>query len=270
MGDLQQTDLVGPRYLRGPRGVARVYSIHTIDVVAQTAAASQFPNKQTISLCRHLVDSWRFMALPRVSQMDNEMSASGGGRYRYSLSQVIRLHLLLGIHIRFIPPGEPGRNSAIESFNGLWQKRVLFHVCADLRTLRRTSDRFLRYYHIQKPSRSLTPSEHGTRFPGVLRDRLWPSLRHLPSDFFLDRYFDARGHLALPIANGHVSWVRKVDIHGRIEFNGAEYFIRRKLERQYVVATLSVHHRRVFVKHEGKLVKVIPFPFTGQVIKPIC
>jgi len=76
--------------------------------------------------------------------------------------------------------------------------------------------------------------------------------------------------LALPIASGHVSWVRKVDGHGRIEFNGTEYFIRRKLERQYVVATLSTHHRRVFVKHEGKLVKVIPFPFTGQVIKPIC
>jgi len=76
--------------------------------------------------------------------------------------------------------------------------------------------------------------------------------------------------LAFPIARGHVSWVRKIDGHGRIEFNGAEYFIRKKLERQYVVATLSIHHRRVFVKHEGKLVKIIPFPFSGRVIKPIC
>jgi hypothetical protein len=57
MGDLQQTDLVGPRYLRGSRGVTRFYSIHTIDVAGQTASASQFPDKQTISLCRHLVDS---------------------------------------------------------------------------------------------------------------------------------------------------------------------------------------------------------------------
>ena len=270
MGDLQQTDLVGPRYLRGPRGVTRFYSFHTIDVVGQTASANQFPDKQTISLCRHLVDSWRFMGLPKVSQMDNEMSASGGGRYRYSLSQVMRLHLLLGIHLLFIPPGEPGRNAAVESFNGLWQKRVLFHVCPDLRALRRTSDRFLRYHHAQKPSRSLTLAEHGTRFPGVLRQRLWPSLRHLPDGFSLDAYTDARGHLALPIAKGHVSWVRKVDSHGRIEFNGAEYFIRRKLERQYVVATLSTHHRRVFVKHEGKLIKSFPFPFEGSLVKPLC
>jgi hypothetical protein len=61
IGDLQQKDLVGPRYLRGPRGVTRVYSFHTIDVVGQTAAASQLPDKQTISLCRHLVDSLRVM-----------------------------------------------------------------------------------------------------------------------------------------------------------------------------------------------------------------
>jgi len=269
MGDLQQTDLVGPRYLRGPRGVTRFYSFHTIDVVAQTASASQFSNKQTISLCRHLVDSWRVMGLPKISQMDNEMSASGGGRYRYSLSQVMRLHLLLGIHLLFIPPGEPGRNAAVESFNGLWQKRVLFHVCADLRALRRTSDRFLRYHHIQKPSRSLSFADHGTRFPGVLRQRLWPTLRHLPDDFSFEPYIDARGHLALPIAKGHVSWVRKVDSHGRIEFNGAEYFLRRKLERQYVVATLSTYHRRVFIKYDEKIVKTFPFPFVGKTVDPI-
>jgi len=103
MGEFHQTDLVGPRYLRGPRGVTRVYSIHTIDVVGQTASASQFPDKQTISLCRHLVDSWRFMGLPQVSQMDNEMSASGGGRYRYSLSQTVRLHLLGDPHGLYSP-----------------------------------------------------------------------------------------------------------------------------------------------------------------------
>ena len=269
IGDVQQTDLVGPRYLRGVRGVTRFYSFHTIDIVGQTAAASQFQDKQTLSLGRHLVDSWRIMGLPKVSQMDNEMAATGGGRYRYSLSQVIRLHLLLGIRLLFIPAGEPGRNAAVESFNGLWQKRVLFHHCPDLRTLRRTSDRFLRYHHVQKPSRSLTAVEHGTRFPGVLRERTWPTLRHLPDGFFLEPYIDARGHLALPIAKGHVSWVRKVDSHGRIEFNGAEYFIRRKLERQYVVATLSTHHRLVFIKHEGQLVKSVPFPFTGHVIEPL-
>jgi hypothetical protein len=269
MGDLHQTDLVGPRYLRGAKGVTRFYSYHTFDVAGQTVAASQFPDKRTISLCRHLADSWRVMELPRDSQMDNEMAASGGGRYRYSLSQVIRLHLLLGVHLIFIPPGEPGRNAAVESFNGLWQKRVLRHRCCDLQALRQCNRRFLDYYHLEKPSRSLTLAKHETRYPGVLRDRLWPQLRHLPEYFALDAYRDTHGHLAIPIAKGRVSFVRKVDRHGRIEFNGAEYFIRRKLEHQYVVATLSTHHRRIFIKADGKLVKSIAFPFVGQVVEPL-
>jgi len=175
----------------------------------------------------------------------------------------------LGIHLLFIPQGEPGRNAAAESFNGLWQKRVLIHTCPDLRALRRTSERFLRYYHLQKPSRSLTLADHGTRFPGVLRDRLWTTLHHLLDGFSLDHYIDARGHLALPIAKGCVSFVRKVDAHGCIEFNGADYFIRRKLERQYVVATLSTYHRRVFIKYDGKVIKTFPFPFVGKVVDPI-
>ena len=88
---------------------------------------------------------------------------------------------------------------------------------------------------------------------------------HIPFSF----YNDARSHLALPIAKGCVSFVRKVDSHGRIEFNGCEYFIRRKLERQYVVATISTHHRRVSFKYEGRLIKSVPFPFKGMVIDPL-
>jgi hypothetical protein len=270
MGDLQQTDMVGPRHLRGPGGITRFYSFHTIDVAGQTVSAHQHLDKRTISLLTHLIDSWRVMGRPKVSQMDNEMSASGGGRYRYSISQVIRLHLLLGIHLIFIPPREPGRNAAVESFNKTWQARVLRHRCPDLRALRRTSGRFLEYYHFRKPCRSLSADRHGTRFPGVLRDRLQPTLRHLPEGFALDPYLDRQGQPSLPIACGLVSWVRKVGARGRIEFNGAEYFVGRKLGHQYVVATLSTYHRRVLIRHDEKLIKSIPFPFMGKVIKTLC
>jgi transposase len=137
-GDLQQTDLVGPRHLRGVAGLTRFYSFHTIALVGRAAATSQARHKSTEALCNHFLHAWSWLGLPRISQMDNEMAASGGGRYPYGFSLVMRLHLLLGVHLLFIPEGEPGRNAHIESFNDLWQERVLRHRCADLAALKRT------------------------------------------------------------------------------------------------------------------------------------
>jgi len=270
MGELHQTDLVGPRYLRGTKGITRFYSFHTVDVAGHTAFTSQFSDKQTISLCRHLVEAWRSMGIPRVSQLDNEMAATGGGRYPFSLSQVIRLHLLLGIHLVFIPQGEPGRNASVESFNELWQERVLRrHNCPTLTVIRRTSERFLRYYHYKKPHRALTQKEHGTRFPGILRDRTWKHLRRLPKGFILNTYIDSSGHLQIPIAKGKVSFIRKVDTHGRIDVNGSSYFIRRKLEGQYVMATIIPQRKRLVVKQDKKNIKSFTFALKGHVITPL-
>ncbi len=269
VGDLRQTELVGPRHLRGPNGVTRFYSFHTIDVAGHTAFASQSTNKQTLSLCLHLIETWRFLGIPLVSQMDNEMSAAGGGRYQFSISQFIRLHLLLGIHLVFIPQGEPGRNASIESFNALWQDRVLQrHNCPNISALRKTSKRFLQYQHYGKPHRKLNRKENGTRFPGILKDQVWESLRHLPDGFSLDAYIDPKGNLTLPIAKGKVSFIRKVDSHGRIEVNGFSYFIRRKLERQYVIATIFTHRKKLVVKHENKIIKSFAFPIKGHVVDP--
>jgi hypothetical protein len=270
IGELHQTDLVGPRFLRGAAGVTRFYSFHTVDVAGHTASATQFPDKRTVSLCNHLIESWAFMGVPRVSQMDNEMSATGGGRYPYSLSQVIRLHLLLGIHLAFIPQGEPGRNVSVESFNALWQDRVLRrHNCPILAQLRKTTEQFLRYYQYEKPHRGLTRKEHGTRFSGVLRDRRWKSLRHLPRGFALEHYIDTAGHLSIPIAKGKVSYIRKVDSHGQIELNGSTYFIKKKLEGQYVVATIYTQRKRLVVKQGGRVIKSFAFPIKGSIVDPL-
>ena len=269
-GDLHQTDLVGPRHLRAAHGAIRFYSFHTVDVAGHAVFASQFANKQSISLCRHLVETWKNLGIPEVAQLDNEMAASGGGRYQYSISQVIRLHLLLGIHLVFIPQGEPGRNAAVESFNALWQKRVLQrHRCPTLQALKRTNQRFLDYYHYGKPHRGLTQKEHKTRFPGELRDRLWKSFTHLPKTFSIESYTNAKGSLNLPVSRGKVSFVRKVDSHGRVEVNGFPYFIRRSLEGQYLIATIYTHRRKLVIKQDQKIVKSFHFPIPNKIVAPL-
>jgi hypothetical protein len=143
------------------------------------------------------------------------------------------------------------------------------HRCPTLTVLRRTSERFLQYYHYEKPHRGLTQKEHNTRFPGVLRDNLWKSLRHLPKGFTLERYIDSNGHLNIPIAKGRVSFIRKVDPHGKIDVNGSTYFIRRKLEGQYVVATISTHRKRLVVKQDNRVIKSFSFPIKGHIVAPL-
>jgi hypothetical protein len=217
------------------------------------------------------------MGIPKVSQMDNEMAATGGRRYSYSISQVIRLHLLMRIHLVFIPQGEPGRNASVESFNALWQERVLRRhtpacgrqACPALTALKRKNEQFLRYYHYEKPHRSLTQKEHSTRYPGVLKDHLWKSLRHMPKGFNLEKYKDSNGPLNLPVAKGRVSFIRKIDSHGNIEVNRVTYFIRKKLEGQYVVATIFTHRKRLVVKQDNKIIKSFSFPIKGYIVSPL-
>ena len=270
MGAVQQTDLVGPRHVRGPRGITRFFAFHTLEYVSRAAAASYYGAKGTEAFCAHFLHAWTVLGVPTVSQLDNEFGVVGGNPYGFTFSQVVRLGLLLGVHWWFIPPGEPGRNSDIESFNGLWQARVLRrHRCPNLPAVRRTSARFLRYYHTRKPHRALTVATHGSRFPGVVLAAAREQLRPLPPGFTLDRYRDARGALRLPLARGRISFVRRVAEAGTIDLPGDTYRVGRRLARQYVVATLYTHRREIVVKLDGRVVKRFSCPIREKVVAPL-
>jgi hypothetical protein len=169
----------------------------------------------------------------------------------------------------FIPQGEPGRNASVESFNALWQDRVLTrHNCPTINSLRRINKCFLDYYNYEKPHRGLTQKEHDTRFPGILRDYLWRSLRRIPKGFSLTTYIDSKGNLKLPVSRGRITYVRKVDSDGRIEVNGFSYFIRKRLEGQYVIATIFTHRRKLVIKQDNKIIKSFPFSIKDRIDTP--
>jgi len=267
-GDLQQTDLVGPRYLRGRRGPIRFYSIHTIALVGRGVWASQHRHKTSDAFCAHFVGAWRWLGVPRVSQLDNEMAATGGGRHRFGLSAVARLHLLVGTHLLFVPAGEPGRNPVVESFNHVWQERVLREYHPDLRRLRRASTGHWRFYHYRKAHRALTVNADGTRFAGEWLRLHRDALRWLPADFTVERYQGRRGQL--PVAAGRVSWVQRVDADGTISINARPYFIGKRRTGEYVQATLFTHRQRVVVYSAyHRRIKDFPFPVQGELVRPV-
>lgn len=269
-GDLHQTDLVGPRYVSGPHGATRFYSIHTIAIQGRGTWASQVRHKTADALCEHFVTAWAWLGLPRASQIDNEMAATGGGKHAYGLSLVARLHLLLGVHVIFLPFGEPGRNPFVESFNASWQKYVLRYRCPDLRAVRRVSRAHWRFYHEQKVHRALRRSVDGARRPGEWLRRHRCELRAVPRGFTLARYRDPRGVLKLPIARGRLSWIQKVDVDGHITINARPYFLGKRLTGHYVQATLFTHRQRLIVydvkRHQ---LKTFAFPLTERTVPPL-
>lgn len=267
-GDLQQTDLVGPRYIRGPRGVTRFYSLHTIAVVGRGAWASQHRHKTSDVFCSHFLGAWRWLGVPRISQLDNEMAATGGGRHPFGLSAVVRLHLLVGTHLVFVPPGEPGRNALVESFNDVWQERVLALRHADLRSVRRASEGHWRYYHERKANRALTVRDDGTRLPGDWLRLHRGELRWLPAGLALEQYRGPRGQL--PVAAGAVSWIQRVDEDGHIAVNARLYFIGKRHTGEYVQATLLTRRRRLVVyTAQHRRIREFPFPFAGRIVDPV-
>ena len=267
-GDLVQTDLVGPRYLHGAVHAVRFHSLHSIAAIGRGMWTSQHRHKTSAAFCGHFLGSWRHLGVPRVSQVDNDMAATGGGRHAFGLSAVVRLHLLVGAHLVFVPPGEPGRNQLVESFNHWWQERVLARRHADLRHLRQFSHGYWRFYHDRKPHRALTVAQDGTRYPGEWLRLHHPQLRWLPADFALEPYRGRRGQL--PVARGRVSWIQCVDADGCISVNARPYHVGKRRTGEYVQATLFTHRQRLVVyAANGRRLKRFRFPIREEIIDPI-
>jgi len=269
-GELQETDLVGPRHLRTPRGPVRFFDFHTVDVAGGGVATEQRADKSAESFCGYLVEiAWPKLGLPRIWQVDNESAIAGFPAAGRIFTQPVRLALLLGVEVRFIPMGEPGRNADVESFNALWQARVLRRFATpSLRRLARVSGRFERWFMDERPHPKLSLAAHGTRFPGALLARLDGELRKIPSRFSLDAYRDAAGELRLPLARGRISWVRRVAEDGELRILGHRLRLRRAAN-EYVICTLSIARAELTVELDGRIIGSYRHPIDGKVIRPL-
>lgn len=269
-GDLQETDLVGPRHLRTPRGPQRFFSFHTVDVVGGGVATFQYEDKSAESFCRYLAEvAWPRLGLPRTWQLDNESAVAGFERAGRVFTQPVRLALLLGVEVRFIPAGEPGRQADVESFNALWQDRVLRRFDSPgLGRLAKVSAQFERWFMDERPHPKLSPATHGTRFPGKLLASLDGEIRRMPT-FSLDRYRDALGELRLPLARGRISWVRRAGEDGTLEILGHRLRLGRRAANEYLVATLSTARAELTVRLDGRPIGAYRHPIGEKVVRPL-
>lgn len=157
----------------------------------------------------------------------------------------------------------------MESFNALWQARVLRRFeTPSLRRLARVSLRFERWFMDERPHPKLSLAAHGTRFPGALLARLDGELRRIPSGFALDAYRDAAGELRLPLARGRISWVRRVAEDGALRIIDHRLRLRRAAN-EYVICTLAIGRAELTVQLDGRIIGSYRHPIDETVIRPL-
>jgi transposase InsO family protein len=137
-----QLDLIGPCYLTAP---LRFYSLNVVDVAINRCGVEPVPSKSGQSVLDAIWAVWRRMGIPEHLQVDNEMAFYGSPTHPRGLGPLLRLCLLHGVHLWFIPFGEPWRNGVVEKFNDHYRQKFLSKVTlTSARDLKETS---LAYEH---------------------------------------------------------------------------------------------------------------------------
>lgn len=239
-GVLQQLDLVGPRYLSG--GI-RFYGSHLIDAYSNAVALEVIEAKQTEAIGQALLAQWQRLGIPRVLQVDNELSFRGSNRYPRSFGLVVRLCLHAGTEIRFIPEGEPWRNGIIERFNDTYDKsffrRQRFSSLAHLRKEAHCFEQFHNQHHRyaklgQRPPNGIHSRRRQTKWLG-----------HLDL-----------GKIRRSWKDGCISFIRLTDHRGSVRFFTERFTVAPTLVHEYVLGAISTNDNRLRFYHQGRCIKV--------------
>ena len=228
---VHQADLVGPCYLVGPH---RFYALNVVDLATGRCGLYPLPSKASQSVITGFWDVWRRLGMPEHLQVDNEMSFYGSRRYPRGMGALIRLCLLHGIQLRFVPQGEPWRNGVVEKFNEHYQQKLLDRVTIDspehlrIETLKFEDkhNRTWRYskLHGQTPMRALQNAQC--------------VLRHPPKD-------DPPRHPLKKPEQGQYHLVRLVRSNLKLDVFGEMFALPAELQYQYVVATVDVKEQKL-------------------------
>jgi transposase-like protein len=242
-----QLDLIGPRYLKGSR--RQWYFLVYRDVHDGSVFVEFQPKPRMEGVLAFVVRAWQRLGLPDTLQVDNS-DLFGLTSHPGSLNRFIRLALLVGINLTFIPEHEPWRNGSIENFNGWLQERILaipLHAPSQVRRELNAMMDVCFHEHIHPNLNFQTTAQ--------VRKNLSP--RTLPHNF--------RRHLEpLPVAIGRVTCLRRVRASGRITILGVKFKVGKRLAHQYVSAILYTRTMLIKIHSHGRLIKQFDFPFVGK------
>jgi hypothetical protein len=139
--EIDEVDFVEGLYLEGGQELC---TLNLISLHGGWCASWLNQNMKAAFVRASLVSHWRQFGLPDYVQFDNGNVFTGPKQYPDAIGTVIRMCLSLAVIPVFAVPREFGIQSAIESYNNLWQQKVWqrFHF-ENLQEAQCRSDRYV-------------------------------------------------------------------------------------------------------------------------------
>lgn len=227
----QQVDLLGPCYLTGP---IRFYSLNAIDVAINRCGVQPVPSRSGQNVLDAIWAVWKRMGIPDNVQVDNDMSFYGSPTHPRGMGPLIRLCLLYGVHLWFIPIAEPWRNGTVEKFNDHYRQKFLAKI-----TLSSEKE-------LMEASRAYENKHNSTyRYSKLQGQTPLQALARMGRKLvFPDRKQAPRQPLEKPVS-GFYHLVRFIRSDRRLNIFGELFPAPLETQYEYVVATIDVKEQKL-------------------------
>jgi len=240
-----QADMVGPCYLKSLKSPVRFYSLNFVDVTTNRCGVQPILSRSGESIIDATWAIWKRMGIPDNTQVDNEMAFYGSPIHPRGMGPLIRLCLLYGVEVWFIPVAEPWRNGVVEKFNDHYRQKFLAKVIMTSEKELRDASLAYEYKHNSKYRYSKlngqTPIQALARMGWGRKGRklVFPD-REQPPRYPLDKPESGRYHL-----------VRFIRSDRRLNIFGELFEVPPEAQYEYVVATIDVKEQKLklFLDH---------------------
>jgi hypothetical protein len=220
--------------------IRRVYACNLLDQARQWPFLRLVTHKNREQVSQFLVSAWQEVGLPQALYIDNDAVWRGSSFGQRSFSFIVRLCLLLGIEVIFIPPYTPEANPLIESFNGIWERnfwqRTAFHSWTQMEGELPYFESWCRF-HRPLP-------EPGRRCADQLQPDFVP--RCLPLTF------DQHRQSTLPLSEGFLHFIRFVEPDGSFSLLNEVWTLESTTWADKTIrATIDLAQQQLLVYHQA-------------------
>lgn len=242
--NVQQMDLIGPRYLKGG---FKFYFFSIIDVDSHYARIYPIKNKSAKSIVPCLIDFWSDYRLPDFLQMDNELSFRGSNKHPRSLGLVLKVALSNGIAPIFIASAEPRRNGVIEKFNDNVQKRFYAaHIFSDFEQMKNEAIRFSDFHN------------RNHRYGCIGYKTPEQAVEPLEKRSGLSAEWDMNAKIL--IEEGSPIFIRFIRSDCKLRILDSVFSVDEELKYSYVIARIVIEKDVLTVSRNNIVYHIFPFP----------